>query len=154
VKHIEGQLPGWCALLNCNLALNCAEAFLKPKLQNRKCVPYGSIHDLLLNRMAYYSRYATGIKKVVSEVSLLQLVLTWPSWAYHGVKPYWTQVLPCSSLAHSLWLRTTGVSLTLTMCISWVLFTIDPCPCGFISDFKCLSFICFAESCISKLTPQ
>jgi hypothetical protein len=29
--------------------------------------------------MAYYSRYVTGMKKVVGGVSLLQLVLTWLS---------------------------------------------------------------------------
>jgi hypothetical protein len=103
--------------------------------------------------MVYYSRYVTGIKKVVNGVSLLQLVLTWPLWAYHVVKPYQAQVLPSSSLAHLLWLKTTGVSLTLTKCTPWVLVIIDPCPCDFVSDFECLSFICFAESWMSKLTP-
>jgi hypothetical protein len=102
--------------------------------------------------MAYYLTYVTGTKKVVYGVSLLQLVLTWPSWAYHMVKPYWTQALPCSSLVHSLWLKTTGVSLTLIKCTPWVLVIVDPCPCGFACDFECLSFICLAESWMSKPT--
>jgi hypothetical protein len=104
--------------------------------------------------MAYYSRYVTGMKKVVGGVSLLQLVLTWLSWAYHVVKPYWTQALPCLSLAHLLWLKMTGVPLTLTKCALWVLVIIDPCPCGFARAFKCLSLIHFTESWISKLTPH
>jgi hypothetical protein len=104
--------------------------------------------------MAYYSRYVTGMKKVVGGVSLLQLVLTWLSWAYHVVKPYWTQALPCLSLARLLWLRMTGVSLTLTKCAPRVLVIIDPCPCGFVRALKHLSFIHFAESWISKLTPH
>jgi hypothetical protein len=87
-------------------------------------------------------------------VSLLQLVLTWPSWAYHDVKSQWTQVLRCSSLVCSLWLKMTGVSLTLTRCTPWVLVIIDPCPCGLASDFEHLSFIYFAESWMSKLTPH
>jgi hypothetical protein len=78
------------------------------------------------------------MKKVVGGVSLLQLVLTWPSWAYHVVKPYWIQALPCSSLVRLLWLKTTGVSLTLTKCAPWVLVIIDPCPCGFARAFKML----------------
>jgi hypothetical protein len=61
------------------------------------------------------------------------------------VKPYWTQALPCSSLARLLWLKTTGVSLSLTKCAPRALVTIDPYPCSFASDFECLSFICFAE---------
>jgi hypothetical protein len=76
------------------------------------------------------------MKKVVGGDLLLQLVLTWPSWAYHVVKPYWTQVLPWSSLVPPLWLKMTGVSLTLTKCALWVLVIIDPCPCGFASDVK------------------
>jgi hypothetical protein len=104
--------------------------------------------------MAYYLRYATGMKKVAGGDSLLQLVLTWPSWAYHMVKPYWTQALPCSSLARLLWLKMTGVSLTLTMCAPWVLVIIDPCPCGFTRAFKCLTFVHFADSWMSKLTPH
>jgi hypothetical protein len=35
-----------------------------------------SIHDFPLNRMAYYLRYAIGMKKVAGGDSLLQLVLT------------------------------------------------------------------------------
>jgi hypothetical protein len=69
------------------------------------------------------------------------------------IKPYWTQALPCSSLARLLWLRMTGVSLTLTKCAPQVLVIIDPCPCGFVRALKHLSFIHFAESWISKLTP-
>jgi hypothetical protein len=46
----------------------------------------------------------------------------------------------------------TGVSLTLFKCTPWVLVIVDPCPCGFASDFECLSFICLAESWMSKLT--
>jgi hypothetical protein len=38
-----------------------------------------------------------------------------------------------------LCLKMTGASLTLTQCTPWVLVIIDPCPCGFASDFKCLS---------------
>jgi hypothetical protein len=104
--------------------------------------------------MAYYSRYVSGMKKVVYGVSLLQLVLTKPSWAYHDVKSQWTQVLSCSSLTCSLWLKMTGVPLTPTKCTPRVLVIIDPYPCGFASDFECLSFIYFAESWMSKLTPQ
>jgi hypothetical protein len=102
--------------------------------------------------MVYYSRYITGMKKVVGGVSLLQLVLSWQSWAYHDVKSQWTQVLPCSSLARSLWLKMIGVSLTLTKCTPWVLVIINPCPFGFTSDFKCLTFIYLVESWMSKLT--
>jgi hypothetical protein len=104
--------------------------------------------------MVYYLRYVTGIKKVVGGVSLLQLVLTWQSWAYHNVKSQWTQVLSCSSLAHSLWLKTTVVFLILTKCTPWLLIIIDPCPCGFARAFKCLSFICFAEAWMLKLIPH
>jgi hypothetical protein len=103
--------------------------------------------------MAYYSRYITGMKKVLYGVSLLQLVLIWPQWAYHVVKPYCTQSWPCLSLVH-LWLhKTTGVSFTLPKCTPWTLVIIDHCPCGFTRAFEHLSFICFAESWMSKLTP-
>jgi hypothetical protein len=70
------------------------------------------------------------------------------------VKPFWTQALPYSSLVHSLWLKMTGVSLTLPKCTPWALVIIDPCPCGFVSDFGRLSVIRFAESWMSKLTPH
>jgi hypothetical protein len=70
------------------------------------------------------------------------------------VKPYWIQVLPCSSLAHSLWLKTTSVSLTPTKCTPRVLVIIDPCPCGFARAFERLSFIHFAKSWMSKLIPH
>jgi hypothetical protein len=79
------------------------------------------------------------MKKVLYGVSLLQLVLTWPTWVYHDVKFQWTQVLPYSFLAHSLWLKTTGVPLTPTKCIPRVL--------------EHLSFIWFVESWMSRLTP-
>jgi hypothetical protein len=94
------------------------------------------------------------MKKVVDGVSSWQPVLTWPSWAYQDVKSQWTQVLPCSSIAHLLWLKTTGVSLTPTKCTPCVLVIIDPCSCGFARAFEHLSFICFAESLMSKLTPH
>jgi hypothetical protein len=137
--------------------VSVTQAFLKPELKNRKCMPYriskGVSIMTFFRTDAYYSRYITGMKKVVYGVSLLQLVLTWPSWAYHNVKSQWTQVLPCLSLARSLWLKTTGVSLTLTKCAPWVLVIIDPHPCGFAGAFECLSFIHFAQSWMSKLTP-
>jgi hypothetical protein len=68
------------------------------------------------------------------------------------VKPYWTQVLSWSSLVHPLWLKMTGVPLTLIKCTPWVLVIIDPCPCSFACDFERLSFIYFAESWMLKLT--
>jgi hypothetical protein len=34
------------------------------------------------------------------------------------------------------------------------LVIIDPCPCGFVRAFKRLSFICFAQLWMSKLTPH
>jgi hypothetical protein len=71
--------------------------------------------------MVYYSRYITGMKKVVCGVSLLPLALTWPKCAYRNVKPSWTQAIPCSSLVRSLWLKMTGVSITLTKCTPWCL---------------------------------
>jgi hypothetical protein len=104
--------------------------------------------------MTYYSRYVIGRKRVVYGVSLLQLVLTWPSWAYHVVKPYCTQSLPCSSLVRLLLLKTASVSLTLPKCTPWILVIIDHCPCGFTRAFERLSFIYFAESWMSKLTPH
>jgi hypothetical protein len=144
--------PSWCTLLNCNLVLNCVSSSRRFSSQNYKIesvcligLACAFIHDFPLNRMAYYLRYVTGMKKVAGGDSLLQLVLTWPSWAYHVVKPYWTQALPCSSLARSLWLKMTSVSLTLTKCAPWALVTIDPYPCSLTSDFERLSFICFAK---------
>jgi hypothetical protein len=71
--------------------------------------------------MAYYSRYVTRMKKVVYGVLLLQLALTWPSWAYRVVKHSLTEVLPCSSLVRSLWLKTTVVSITPTKHTTWCL---------------------------------
>jgi hypothetical protein len=96
--------------------------------------------------MAYYTRYVTGMKKVVCGVSLLQLV-----WL--GKKPCGTPLL-CASLACLLWLNTTSVSLNLTKRTPWVLVIIDPWPYGFASDFQHLSFICFAEQWRSMLTPH
>jgi hypothetical protein len=135
------------------------QAFLKPELQNRKRVTYRinkgvTFMTIFWTGWHITQRYVTGMKKVVGGISLLQLVLTWLSWAYHDVKFHWTQVLPCLSLARSLWLKTTGVSLTLTKCTLRVLVIIDPHPCGFARAFECLSFICFAQSSMSKLTPH
>jgi hypothetical protein len=67
-------------LQSCLELCQFVQLFLKPVLQNRKHVPFklrrGSIYDFLLNRVAYYSRYVTRMKKVVCGVSLLQLAIT------------------------------------------------------------------------------
>jgi hypothetical protein len=103
--------------------------------------------------MTYYLRFVTGMKKFVCGASLLQLSLTWPKSAYYDVKPSWTQVLPCSSPVHSLWLKMIVVSITPTKSNPWVFIIIEPCPCDFTSDFVPHLVHPFCQAVVIKADP-
>jgi hypothetical protein len=111
------------ALLNWNIVLNCSGSSRRFSSQYckiesmclldlQKC----SIHDFLLNRMAYYSRYVTRMKKVVCGVSKclnpfkIKLIWKWNlfpgfliqspegfgSWDKQKSCPLWCNLSPCN----------------------------------------------------------
>jgi hypothetical protein len=103
------------------------------------------IHDFLLNWMMYYLRYVTGMKKVVYEVSSLHLVFDLVVISLPQCQTFVDTNITMSSLVRLLWFKMTGVSNTLTKRTPCVLVIINPCPCGFTSDYVHPSFILVAK---------
>jgi hypothetical protein len=109
-------------LQSCLELCRFVQAFLKPCLQNRKRVPFrlarvchswlSSEQDDVLLEIRNRNEESC-LWSVVATTGLNLTIISLPR-----CQTSWTQVLPCSSVVHSLRLKTTGVSLARTKCSS------------------------------------